>query len=261
MRMRKYRYVVLSSLFIAAFFLCQSTISGRAEVVYTYQIVNTYPHDAGAFTQGFVFFDGFLYEGTGRYGQSSVRKISLEDGQILEYEELSKDFFGEGIAILKDKLFQLTWREERGFIYDLASLEVIGSFPYKSEGWGLTTDGQNLIMSDGSDMITYLDPDSFQVIKSFRVVGREGPVKLLNELEYVDGQIYANIWMSTQIVQIDVHTGKVLGWIDLSELCALEQSQNPGADVLNGIAYDQENGRLFITGKLWQNVYEIRLYP
>lgn len=226
---------------------------------YTFAIINRYPHDPSAFTQGLVFNDGHLFEGTGLYGQSSLRRISLEDGAILNQVGLEPEFFGEGIAILGDRLFQLTWLEGRGFVYDLPSLERIDEFSYQSEGWGLTTDGEHLIMSHGSNVLTFLDPLSYQPISQLKVTGEDGPIRYLNELEYINGEIFANIWFSDFICRIDPQTGKVLGWIDLSHLCALERAENPGIDVLNGIAYDSKDERLFVTGKLWPHIYEIRL--
>ncbi|HBG00249.1 MAG TPA: glutamine cyclotransferase, partial [Firmicutes bacterium] len=229
------------------------------ETWHSYVVVNRYPHDNTAFTQGLVFSDGFLYEGTGLYGQSSLRKVGLEDAVVLECVGLETELFGEGIAILGDRLFQLTWKEGRGFVYDLASLERIAEFRYHSEGWGLTTDGKYLIMSDGSNVLAYFDPESYQPIKQLSVYGEGGPIRHLNELEYIGEEIFANVWLTQNIVRIDTQTGKVLGWIDLSDLHDLERSENPSVDVLNGIAYDAEDDRLFVTGKLWGSMYEIEL--
>ena len=230
------------------------------EIVHTFVVVNRYPHDPLAFTQGLVFYDGFLYEGTGLYGRSSLRKVRFENGVVVEYVDLDDEFFGEGITVLGDKIFQLTWKEGRGFVYDLARLERIDTFQYDGEGWGLTTDGEYLIVSDGSNRLTYLDPESYQPIKELEVRG-DGPISYLNELEYVDGEVFANIWFDHRICRIDAQTGDVLGWIDLGDLYAQERAENSDVDVVNGIAYDQENDRLFVTGKLWRHIYEIRLEP
>ena len=183
--------------------------------------------------------------------------MRLEDGALLESVPLEKDYFGEGIAILGDRIIQLTWRERQGFVYDRASLERIAQFSYETEGWGLTTDGQYLIMSDGSSVLIYLEPESYQPIRRLTVHGPDGPIGYLNELEYIRGAIYANIWLTPNIVRIDPETGQVTDWIDLSELNDLERGQDPGVDVPNGIAYDPEGHRLFVTGKLWRNVYQI----
>jgi len=231
------------------------------EMVYSFEIVNRYPHDPLAFTQGLVYHDGFLYEGTGLYGRSSLRKVNLDDGYVVEQVDLDARFFGEGIAILNERIFQLTWRERRGFVYDLGSLENIDTFSYRGEGWGLTTDGELLIMSDGSNRLTYLDPQSFELVKQQEVLGQEGPIWNLNELEYMGGEIFANVWFDHRICRIHPETGEVLGWIDLSELYTLEKAENSQADVVNGIAYDEENDRLFVTGKLWSSIYEISIHP
>jgi len=230
-----------------------------AEPVYRAEVVQRYPHDPAAFTQGLFFLNGLLYEGTGLYGESSLRQVRLEDGEVLKMVNLEPEFFGEGLAVLDDRIYQLTWREGVGFIYDLESLEKVGEFAYEGQGWGLTTDGIYLIMSDGSSVLRYLDPDSLEPVRWLPVRGEGGEVQLLNELEYVDGEIWANIWLSSVICRLDPATGRVLGWIDLRDLAALELQENPGADVLNGIAFHGETGRIFVTGKLWSSIYQIRL--
>jgi glutamine cyclotransferase len=263
--MTKFRYVVLFLVLIVISIVALAISSpaevNGVEILYTYKVVQTYPHDPTAFTQGLVFHDGFLYEGIGLYGKSSLRKVSMEDGEVVEYVNLARDYFGEGITILGEKVFQLTWRENRGLVYDLATLQQVDEFSYPTEGWGLTTDGKHLIMSDGSDVITYLDPKTFEPLWSIGVQSENGPVNRLNELEYINGEIYANIWFSDLIARIDPVTGKVLGWIDLGDLHRLEKAENSKVDVMNGIAYDQENERLFITGKLWSHIYEILVCP
>lgn len=235
------------------------TSSTACEEFDSFEVIRRYPHDATAFTQGLVYHDGFLYEGTGLHGRSSLRKVRLEDGEVLDERALSDTLFGEGITILGDQIFQITWQEEQGFVYDLATLEQVGEFHYEGEGWGLTTDGQYLIMSNGSHILTYLDPESLEVMKELAVYGEEGPIQNLNELEYINGEIFANVWYDHRLCRIDPLTGMVLGWIDLSSLHALEKAIDGGVDVVNGIAYDHDGDRLFVTGKLWHHIYEIRL--
>ena len=232
--------------------------SGDEPPVYGYEIVNTYPHDPGAFCQGLVFRDGFLYEGTGRYGRSSLRKVDLESGRVLKFTLLSPRLFGEGITFSGDDLVQLTWRAGIGFVYDAKSFARKAAFGYSGEGWGITTVGDRLAMSDGSDNLRYLDPKTFRVVETLAVRHRGAAVKELNELEYVEGEIYANRWGSDRIARIDPKTGRVVGWIDLAGL--LPRNQRKGLDaVLNGIAYDAKEKRLFVTGKLWPKLFEIRV--
>lgn len=259
-RFRLLRIGIVFLICTTIFFVRISHHDGFAtEAVYSIRVVNQFPHDSKAFTQGLLFHGGYMYEGTGLYGESSLRKVRLEDGAIIEYIGLKEEFFGEGITILGDKVYQLTWLEKSGFIYDLTTFNLIGSFSYETEGWGLTSDGEYLIMSDGSHILTYLDPKSLKPVRNIEVHGNEGEVTRLNELEYINGEIYANIWFSDTIVRIDPRDGKVLGWINLSTLRAAEKKVDPKADVLNGIAYDQETGRIFVTGKFWSAIYEIQL--
>lgn len=229
------------------------------ETSYTYQIIASYPHDSQAFTQGLVFYEDFLYEGTGLYGQSILRQVSLEDGQIQRQINLPPEVFGEGIAILDDRIIQLTWREQIGYVCDLASFELTDTFHYPTEGWGLTTDGKYLIMSDGSSILTYLDPKNYTVVDQIQVLSNAGPVELLNELEYINDRIYANIWLSDLIVIINPSNGQVTGWIDLTGLLESQLAAGQIVDVLNGIAYDQSQERLFVTGKLWPKIYQIQI--
>jgi len=226
--------------------------------IYTYNIVNIYPHDRNAFTQGLVFEDGFLYEGTGLYEQSTLRRVELETGSVLQIRELPSQFFGEGITIYEDKIIQLTWQSHVGFIYDKDSFELLGEFNYSTEGWGITHDGNRLIMSDGTQTLYFLDPETFEVISQVEVLDSRGPVHSLNELEYVQGKIYANVWQTDRIAIIDPETGRVTGWVDLKGLLTEEDRSEP-VDVLNGIAYDAEGDRLFVTGKLWPKLFEIEL--
>jgi glutamine cyclotransferase len=235
-------------------------IPGNSDVipVYSYNIVNTYSHDPDAFTQGLVIDDGVLYEGTGRYGQSSLRRVELETGDILQIRELSDQFFGEGIAIYGDEIIQLTWQSHIGFVYDKNSFELLQEFAYSTQGWGITYDGTRLIMSDGTSTLHFLDPQGFGEIGHVEVFDNDGPVTKLNELEYVQGEIYANVWQTDRIARIAPETGRVVGWIDLGGLLSAEDRSQP-VDVLNGIAYDADNDRLFVTGKLWPKLFEIEL--
>lgn len=224
----------------------------------TYRVINKYPHDSEAFTQGLIYLDGFLYESTGLYGSSSLRKVQLETGEVLQSIPIDKTFFAEGLAHWNGKFFQLTWREQIGFIYDKERFLKTADFTYGGEGWGLTQDGNSLIMSNGTDKIQFLDPDSLKAINVISVSDNGRPINNLNELEFIDGEIFANIWQTDHIIRIDPLTGKVKGWIDLKGLLDDEKSFKK-ADVLNGIAYDDENDRLFVTGKFWPYLYEIVL--
>jgi len=226
--------------------------------VYSYNIVHTYPHDRNAFTEGLVFEDGVLYEGTGLLGQSTLRRVELETGDILQICELSAEFFGEGITIYGDKIIQLTWQSHIGFVYDKNSFELIQEFNYSTEGWGITHDGERLIMSDGTSTLHFLDPQTFEEIGQLEVFDNDGPVTKLNELEYVQGEIYANVWQTDRIAIIAPETGRVVGWVDLRGLLTAEDRSEP-VDVLNGIAYDAGTDRLFVTGKLWPKLFEIKL--
>lgn len=228
--------------------------------IYGYHIVNTYPHDPSAFTQGLVFEDGVLYEGTGLRGRSTLRRVALETGIVLQRGRLADRFFGEGITIYGDWIVQLTWQSNTGFVYDKDSFERLREFHYPTEGWGLTHDGEHLIMSDGTATLHFLDPESLQEIARIEVVDDKGPVTRLNELEYIRGEIYANVWQTERIARIDPQTGRVVGWIDLTGLVrALDTTQR--IDVLNGIAYDAQGDRLFVTGKLWPKLFEVELVP
>ena len=232
-------------------------ISYPAPVV-GYRVVNTYPHDPRAFTQGLVFADGILYEGTGLRGQSSLRKVDLETGNILRVRQLAAHFFGEGITIYGNRVIQLTWRAKVGFVYDIQTFQLLDTFHYPTEGWGITQDGRSLIMSDGTSTLYFLDPQTFQEVHRLKVHTRDGPVSRLNELEYVQGEIYANVWKTDRIARISPETGEVAGWINLEGLLRPED-RHRRIDVLNGIAYDVKNDRLFVTGKLWPKLFEIEL--
>jgi glutaminyl-peptide cyclotransferase len=227
---------------------------------YTYRVVNTYPHDPSASTQGLVFEQGVLYESTGGYGRSSLRRVALETGSVLQFYELPADYYGEGIALWADRIIQLTWQSRLGFVYDKGSLALLQAFPYPTEGWGLTHDGQRLILSDGSATLYFLDPETFAPLGQVPVAAGQTPVSQLNELEYIRGCVYANIWYSDYVAIIDLASGQVVAWIDLEGLLGPEDREQP-AGVLNGIAYDREGDRLFVTGKLWPKLFEIELIP
>ena len=225
---------------------------------YTYNVVNVYPHDETAFTQGLIFEDCIMYESTGLYGQSTLRRVELETGNVTQLYSLPDSFFGEGITIFDDKIIQLTWQSEKGFVYDKNSFELLQEFTYPTEGWGITHDGSRLIMSDGTATLYFLDPETFQKIGQVEVYSEE-PVARLNELEYIQGEVYANIWKEEKIAVINPQTGRVTAWIDLT---GIDGSENHiSENVLNGIAYDPEEGRLFVTGKMWSKLYEIELVP
>ncbi len=227
--------------------------------VYTYEVVNAWPHDARAFTQGLAFHQGWLYESTGHYGQSSLRKVELRSGKPAKKFELASQYFAEGMTIFQGRIYQLTWVERKGFIYDLKSLKPDGEFNIDGEGWGLTNDGQSLIMSDGTHQIRFLDPLNFKVQRTINVCENGSPLMEINELEYIKGEIYANLWKSNRIVRIDPQTGRILAWVDLTNLLPPEERIHPEEDVLNGIAYDEKEDRLFVTGKRWPKIFEIRL--
>jgi len=226
----------------------------------TYHIVTEFPHDHNAFTQGLVFEDGFFYESTGRKGFSSVRKVVPNTGEIVMIHELPDEFFGEGLTIAGSEMIQLTWRSRVGFIYDKETFAVRKEFDYQTEGWGITYDGKRLIMSDGSATLYFLDPRTFQTVAQVEVRDENSFVSNLNELEFIKGEIYANVWKTNTIVRINPETGRVLGWINLSGLLRLEDIAGP-VDVLNGIAYDARNDRIFVTGKLWPKIFQIELIP
>ena len=224
--------------------------------VWGYKVVATYPHDHNAFTQGLVFNKGLLIEGTGKKGESSLRLVDLESGKVRKQADLNSHYFGEGITVLGDRVYQLTWQNRIGLVYDIDTFNVEKTFQYTGEGWGLTNDGKRLMMSDGSAMIRFLDPNSFEVVKRITAHGPEGKINKLNELEYVNGEIWANIWYEDRIVRLSPENGEVLGWVDLSGLYP-RSKRDSNEDVLNGIAYDAETRRLLVTGKNWPKLYEI----
>lgn len=222
------------------------------------EAVNSYTHDPQAFTQGLVFHDGVLYESTGGRGTSSLRRVALESGAILEQVTIPHPYFAEGLALLEERLYQLTWQENTAFVYDRGSLKPIATLSYAGEGWGLATDGQSLVLSDGTNVLRFLEPSTFQVVRTLPVVDGSEYVHYLNELEWVRGEIWANVWHRDQIARIDPRSGRVIAWLDLAHLAPPIRTENPEA-VPNGIAFDQRTGRVFVTGKLWPVLYEIRL--
>lgn len=230
-----------------------------AAPIWSYQIVHTYPHDPRAFTQGLLFVDGHLYESTGLRGQSSIRMLDLNTGRVLQKYNLPADYFGEGLTDWGSTLVQLTWQAHKAFVYDRFSFALLRTFTYSGEGWGLTHDDKELIMSDGSPYLRFLDPKTFRETRRIHVTTASGEeIPDLNELEYVHGEIYANVWHSDRIARISPKTGKLLGWINLNGLRDPRTTANPDA-VLNGIAYDAKENRLFVTGKLWPKLYEVKV--
>lgn len=228
--------------------------------LYGYKVINTFPHDREAFTQGLFIQDGILYESTGLTGKSTVKKIDLKTGKVIKSRNMQDKFFGEGLTIVNDKIIQITWRSKTGFVYDKESLEILRTFSYKTQGWGITYDGKYLIISDGSNILYFLDPKSFVEVGKLEVYDSNGKVSKLNELEYINGEIFANVWGKDLIARINPETGYVNSWIDLSGILSKEDKKGK-EDVLNGIAYDSESERLLVTGKLWPNIYEIELIP
>jgi glutamine cyclotransferase len=226
---------------------------------YTFRVVEKHPHDPDAFTQGLVYHNGVLYEGTGLYGDSSIRIVEQETSEILRKVDLSQSYFGEGLTILNDKVYQVTWREHTGFVYDL-ELDEESTFSIPNEGWGLTEDGTHLILSDGTSTLSFIDPQTMKIVETVTVTYEGDEVTLINELEYIEGKVYANIWQTDDIAVIDPSTGNVVSWIYLTGL-QNELDTTEGIDVLNGIAYDRETGKIYVTGKQWPNLFEIQLIP
>ncbi len=263
MRVIPCRVALLAAL-LAAHLAGQATRSAPAHVVqppeYTFKVVRVFPHDPAAFTQGLLYHNGFLYESTGLEGRSSLRKVRLETGEVLQQVKLAPEFFGEGIAILNNEVFQLTWRSQAGFVYGLSDFHLLRRFSYPGEGWGLTTNGRELLMSDGTAEIRVLDGAALREKRRLKVHDGDSPITQLNELEFVEGEIFANVWQTDRIARISPQSGKVLGWIDLKGLLSTVYKLEAGA-VLNGIAYDPKGKRLFVTGKLWPSIFEIELVP
>lgn len=222
------------------------------------EVVAEFPHDVEAFTQGLAIVDGQLYEGTGQYGRSELRKVDLETGRVLQRVPLDRRYFGEGIAIWGDRIIQLTWKAGLAIVYDRETLKPLGTFRYEGEGWGVTHDGAHLIISDGSSTLRFLDPKTFQVVRRLPVTNNRRRVTRLNELEYINGEIWANVWMEDYLVRINPENGEVVSTVDLRGLMPRRPHEQA---VLNGIAYDDQSGRLFVTGKLWPKLFEIKRKP
>lgn len=227
---------------------------------FSFRVVTAYPHDPTAFTQGLLFADGIFYESTGLNGYSSLRKVKPETGIVLEKVPVEDRYFAEGLALVGDQLLQLTWQDGLGFVYDKASLKRVGTFTYSTEGWGMACDGKRLVMSDGSSRLYFLDPRTRKPLSSLRVVERGRPVDHLNELEFVRGELWANVWQTDRIARINPANGHVIGWIDLTGLLRPE-ARGPEGDVLNGIAWDKAGDRIFVTGKKWPWLFQIEVVP
>ena len=225
---------------------------------YTYKIIHVFPHDPTAFTQGLAYRDGLLYEGTGLNGRSSLKKVRLETGEVIEKKDLPAEFFGEGITLFGNEIIQLTWLSHNGFVYNLDDFALKRTFSYPGEGWGLATDGTDLFMSDGTSTIRVLDPKNLSEKRRIEVRDDGKPVNQLNELEFVEGELFANVWQSDRVAKISPHSGRGIGWINLSGLLSPIYRRSSDA-VLNGIAYDARGKRLFVTGKLWPSVFQIRV--
>ena len=256
-RISNMRVVTLSIAF--SFILLAFSVSGQEQVPrYGYRIINTYPHNIEAFTQGLFFYEGFLYEGTGKNGFSSLSKIALEDASVIQSQPLASRYFGEGIEIVGDRIFQLTWKSHMVFVYDKETFEQTGTHYNATEGWGLAYDGDQLILSDGSADLQFMDPETFAPVSRITVTLNGNPINNLNELEYINGEVWANVWQTDFIVRIDPATGVINSIVDLTGLS--EQTELGSFEaVLNGIAWDSEQERLFVTGKHWANLFEIEL--
>jgi glutaminyl-peptide cyclotransferase len=244
----------LAALFVIA---CERGATADVGGTWVPEVVARYPHDSNAFTQGLIFLDGYLYESTGRNGQSSLRRVDLATGRVEQFQAVAPEFFAEGLTEFDGKLIQLTWQSGVGFVYGLNDFDLEERFRYSGEGWGLTHDGRNLIMSDGTATLRFLDPDDFHVTATVTVTDEGRPIRNLNELEFIDGQVWANIWYEDRIARIDPASGNVLGWIDVSALYPAAQRSSDA--VVNGIAYDAATDRIFLTGKLWPAIFEIEL--
>jgi glutamine cyclotransferase len=268
------KWLVLAAAVIAAVVLGASLLvflnnnnasTNSAVAHYTYSIVNTYPHDTSAFTEGLAYSNGYLYEssgsGNGPNYISTLRRVDITTGDVVQEYTLPIQYFGEGIAIVNNTIIQLTWQTNIGFIYDKDTFALLGNFSFPTQGWGMTYDGKDLIMSDGSDNLYFLNTTTFQKVGEIQVHDGNSTIKYVNSLAYVNGEIYANIWLTNNIIIINPQTGQVKAWIDLTGLPASAASQTNSNAVLNGIAYDPQNNRLFVTGKDWNNLYQIKLVP
>ena len=248
------------AIFLGGFVWAVGTLAAAPGIrVDGYEVVHVYPHDAKAFTQGLIYIDGHLYESTGLNGRSSLRMVELATGRVLQQRDVPAEYFGEGLTDWGSNLIQLTWQAHKGFVYDRFSFSLVRTFSYEGEGWGITHDATQLIMSDGTAYLRFLDPKTFRETRRMKVTDENGRgVESLNELEFIHGEIWANIWQEDRVARIAPRTGKVLGWIDLSGIISKEELKGSGA-VLNGIAYDVSGDRIFVTGKLWPKLFEIRV--
>lgn len=258
--MKSPHFSAVISIVLAAACMAQSSEQRRTTRApeYTFEVIHVFPHDPNAFTQGLAYRGGFLYEGTGINGRSSLRKVRIETGEVIRHVDLPPEFFGEGIALLESTVVQLTWQSHTGFVYSLKDFRLLRQFSYSGEGWGLTTNGRELLMSDGTASIRVLNPSTFEEKRRFMVRDGSDPVTELNELEFVEGEIYANVWQTDRVARISAQSGKVVGWIDLTGILSPMYRREPNA-VLNGIAYDPAGKRLFVTGKLWPSIFQIRI--
>lgn len=238
----------------------RATTDAACPARYGYVVVNTFPHDPQAFTQGIFFHEGRLIESTGLVNRSTLRRVELETGRVLQRAEVPRFHFAEGAAPHGGKIYQLTWKTGKGFVYDSETFERLGEFFYAGDGWGLTRDGESLILSDGTDALRFLDPETFRVTRTIKVADRGQPLSNLNDLEYVAGEIFANVWRDNRVARINPRTGAVVGWVELNGLLRPGEVRHPEG-VLNGIAYDADHDRLFVTGKFWPKLFEIRLEP
>jgi glutamine cyclotransferase len=251
----KVNYITIILILVITIFSSPIIRAGEIKKL-DYQVLESYQHDPQAFTQGLEIHNNYLYEGTGLYGRSSLRKVEIESGQVLKKINLDQEYFGEGITILNNKIYQLSWKENTAFVYDL-DFNLIKTFNYQKQGWGLTNNGQHLIMSNGSEFITFRDPETFKSIKKIEVKNGDQKIKNINELEYHKGFIYANIWQTDYIIKINAQNGSVPAYLDLSGI--LKTDYQGEIDVLNGISYDPENNNFLVTGKLWPKIYRINI--
>jgi len=249
--------VLLFASFWMGLTACQPGASAQEGDDWIPEVIARYPHDSDAFTQGLLFHNGDLYESTGLEGESSLRQVDIETGRALRRHTVDRRLFAEGLALVNDKLYQLTWRSGLAFVYSIEDFGEIETFSYSGEGWGLTFDGEQLIMSDGTPTLRFLDPETFTVQRTVTVTDSSQPQASLNELEYIDGEVWANIWFEDRVARIDPEDGRIIGWIDLSALYPADR-RDPDA-VVNGIAWDPESDRIFVTGKLWPAIFEIEL--
>ena len=249
-----------------------NTAKPAALPIYGYEVVKAYPHDPKAFTEGLFFYNGFLYESTGEKGASSLRKVELETGKVVQKWDMPREDFGEGIAMIGDKIYQLTWQQGLGRVFNAKDFKLLKEFSYQGDGWGMTTDGTNLFLTQSTHVIKVMDPETFKTVKTIPVMREDGkPLMQINELEWIKGEIWANVWHSEEadilgkpnyIARIDPNSGKLLGWINLAGISPDDQGgRDQGENTLNGIAYDAANDRVFVTGKNWKKLYEIKLKP